>query len=232
MLEQVSAAKREQAEYREYIEQWVHEIKMPITAMKLLCENHRTEFTKELLVELEQTNRYIEQALFYARSEHPEKDYLVREVRLFDVVHQAIVENRYLLRQHSVQVDLAETDVSVYSDEKWLCFILNQIIVNAVQYRTEKPVIRFSAELSGNTVSLSIADNGIGIPDSDLPRIFEKGFTGENGRSASQTATGIGLYLCKRLCEKLDIGLTATSDAETVFRLSFYCNDLIHPVQG
>ena len=232
MLEQVGRAKREQAEYREYIEQWIHEIKTPITAMKLICENHRTDFSKDLLVELEQINRYTEQALFYARSEHPEKDYLVREIRLFDVVHQAIAENRYLLCQYNVQIVLAETDDSVYSDEKWLCFILNQIVVNAVKYRTESPRIRFFAEQSKKEVSLCIADNGVGIIDSDLPRIFEKGFTGENGRSVSQTATGMGLYLCKRLCDKLGIGLTAISNEETVFRLSFYRNDFIHQVQG
>lgn len=103
--------------------------------MKLICENHKSDFSKDLLVELEKTNRYTEQALFYARSEHPEKDYLVREIRLFDVVHLAIAENRYLLQQYHVRIDLAETDDSVYSDEKWLCFILNQIIVNAVKYR-------------------------------------------------------------------------------------------------
>ena len=232
MLEQVSEAKREQAEYREYIEQWIHEIKTPITAMKLICENHRADFSKDLLVELEKTNRYTEQALFYARSEHPEKDYIVREIRLFDVVHQAIADNRYLLRQYNVQIVLAETEDNVYSDEKWLCFILNQLIVNAVKYRTESPVIRFFVEQSGNEVSLCIADNGVGIIDSDLPRIFEKGFTGENGRGASQTATGIGLYLCKRLCDKLGIGLTAISNEETVFKLSFYINDHIHQVQS
>ena len=232
MLEQVSGAKREQDEYREYIEQWIHEIKTPITAMKLICENHRSDVSKDLLVELEQINRYTEQALFYARSEHPEKDYLIREIRLFDVVHQAIAENRYLLRQYNVQIVLTETDDIVYSDEKWLCFILNQLIVNAVKYRTESPQIRFFAEQNGNEVSLCIADNGIGIIDSDLPRIFEKGFTGENGRNASQAATGIGLYLCKRLCDKLGIGLTAISNDETVFKLSFHINDLIHQVQG
>lgn len=87
MLEQIGAVKRERTEYKDHIEQWVHEIKTPITAMKLLCENHRSDFTKELLVELEKTNRFTEQALYYARSEHTEKDYSVREIRLFDVVH-------------------------------------------------------------------------------------------------------------------------------------------------
>ena len=232
MLEQVNALKREQSEYKEFIEQWVHEIKTPVTAMKLICENHRPDFSKDLLIELEKTNCYAEQALYYARSEHPEKDYLVREIRLFDVVHQAIAENKYLLRQHNVRIDLTETDDTVYSDEKWLCFILNQMIVNAVKYRAESPTIRFYVEHAGNEISLCIADNGIGIRDSDLPRIFEKGFTGVNGRDTSQTATGMGLYLCKRLCDKLDIGIAAVSTDETVFRLSFHINDFIHQVQS
>lgn len=233
MLEQIGNVKRERVEYKEYIEQWVHEVKTPITAMKLLCENHRSPLTKSLLVELEKTNRYTEQALFYARSEHTEKDYSVREIRLFDVVHQAIAENKYLLLQYRVHLDVHETDDMIYSDEKWLCFILNQMIVNAVKYRSEQPVLRFYTKQRDGNIILYIEDNGIGIDNSDLPRIFEKGFTGKNGRNASQNATGIGLYLCKRLCDKLGIGIRATSSgAGTTFQLSFHINDFIHEVQG
>ena len=116
MLEQIGVVKRERTEYKDHIEQWVHEIKTPITAMKLLCENYRSDLTKELLVELEKTNRFTEQALYYARSEHTEKDYSVREIRLFDVVHQAIAENKYMLLQNGVNIELQETDDAVYSD--------------------------------------------------------------------------------------------------------------------
>ena len=233
MLEQIGSVKRERAEYKDQIEQWVHEIKIPITAMRLLCENHRSEFTNELLVELEKTNRFTEQALYQARSEHTEKDYFVREIRLFDIVHQAIAENKYLLLQNSVQIDLQETDDIVYSDEKWVCFILNQLIVNAVKYRGPQPEIRFYPVRQGNDIVLCVRDNGIGIDAGDLPRIFEKGFTGKNGRNAAQNATGIGLYLCKRLCDKLGIGISAGSDGcGTTIRLSFHVNDFIHQVQG
>ena len=190
MLEQIGAVKRERTEYKDHIEQWVHEIKTPITAMKLLCENHRSDFTKELLVELEKTNRFTEQALYYARSEHTEKDYSVREIRLFDVVHQAIAENKYMLLQNGVNIELQETDDAVYSDEKWLCFILNQLIVNSVKYRGPQPEIKFYTVRQGNDIVLCVRDNGIGIDASDLPRIFDKGFTGKNGRSAAQDATG------------------------------------------
>ena len=233
MLEQIGEVKRERTEYKEYVEQWVHEIKTPITALKLLCENHRSEWAKDLLVELEKTNCFTEQALYYARSEHTEKDYSVREVRLFDVVHQAIAENKYLLLQNSVSIELQETDDTVYSDEKWICFILNQLIVNAVKYRTAQPILKFYTERQNNQVVLCVQDNGIGIDAGDLPRIFEKGFTGKNGRETGQNATGIGLYLCKRLCDKLDIGISAVSaSGGTTIRLSFLMNDFIQRVQG
>ena len=232
MLEQISEVKRERLEYREYIEQWIHEIRTPITAMKLLCENHRTDWTKELLLELEKTTRFTEQALYYARSEHTEKDYSVREMALSNVVHQAIADNKYLLLQNGVHLKVEEMQDTVYSDEKWVRFILNQLIANAVKYRSEQPVLHFSASRQQDQVILTVEDNGIGIPSSDLPRIFEKGFTGQNGRIVQQS-TGIGLYLCKRLCEKLGIGITAdSSEHGTAISLSFHINCLIQEVQG
>ena len=199
--------------------------------MKLLCENNRSQVTKELLTQLEKVNRYTEQALYYARSEHTEKDYSVREIRLFDVVHQSIAENKYLLLQNGVGIDLQETDDTVYSDEKWLCFILNQMIVNSVKYRTERPVLQFYIERQGNQVILCVEDNGIGIDAGDLQRIFEKGFTGQNGRKVLQNSTGIGLYLCRRLCNKLGIGICADSKGSgTTLRLIFHINDFIERV--
>ena len=232
MLEQISEVKRERLEYKEYIEQWIHEIKTPITAMKLLCENHRTDWTKELLVELEKTNRFTEQALYFARSEYTEKDYSVREIALTQIVHQAIADNKYLLLQSGMRLEVEEIQDTVYSDEKWVRFILNQLIANAVKYRAGQPVLRFSACRQQNQVVLMVEDNGIGISPSDLPRIFEKGFTGQNGRIVQQS-TGIGLYLCKRLCEKLGIGISANSEGKgTTISLFFHINDFVTGVQG
>lgn len=232
MLEQISEVKRERLEYKEYIEQWIHEIKTPITAMKLLCENHRTDWTKELLLELEKTNRFTEQALYFARSEYTEKDYSVREMALAQVVHQAIADNKYLLLQSGMRLEVEEIQVTVYSDEKWVRFILNQLIANAVKYRAGQPVLRFSACRQQDQVVLMVEDNGIGISPADLPRIFEKGFTGQNGRIVHQS-TGIGLYLCKRLCEKLGIGISANSEGKgTTISLYFHINDFVTGVQG
>ena len=232
MLEQIGEVRRERLEYKEYIEQWIHEIKTPITAMKLLCENHRTDWTKELLLELEKTNRFTEQALYYARSEHTEKDYSVREMPLSQVVHQAIADNKYLLLQSGVRLEVEEMEDTVYSDEKWVRFILNQLIANAVKYRSGQPVFRFSTRRQQDQVILMMEDNGIGIYPADLPRIFEKGFTGQNGRMVQQS-TGIGLYLCKRLCDKLGIGIAAEASGQgTAISLAFHINCLIHEVQG
>lgn len=250
MLEKIGEIQRERKEYKEYIEQWVHEAKTPITAMKLLCENahfdiahsdvHCSDFTRNMLTELENMNRYTEQALYYARSEHAEKDYSIRETVLADVIHGAIADNKYMLRQNHVNISIDTMESNVYTDDKWLRFILDQLISNAVKYRTEQPALHFfTAEKceekhghKGNQLFLGIEDNGIGISSADLPRIFEKGFTGENGRII-QSSTGIGLYLCKRLCDKLGIGLSASSEGKcTTIWLSFQINDFIAEVQG
>lgn len=183
MLEQIGEVQRERQEYKEYIEQWIHEVKTPITAIKLICENNRCSFTRELMAELENINRFTEQALYYARSEHTEKDYSVREISLSDVVHGAIADNKYLLRQNNMAVTVEDVEYSIYSDDKWLRFILDQLISNAVKYRTYQPVLHFFAVKKTDSIILSVSDNGIGIPQGDLPRIFEKGFTGQNGRS-------------------------------------------------
>ena len=233
MLERIGEVERERGEYRAYIEQWVHEVKTPITALKLLCENNRSPFSRDVLAELENINRYTEQALYYARSEHTEKDYSIREMNLADVVHGAIADNKYLLRQCDMAITVDDLEPVVYADDKWVRFILNQIISNAVKYRApQHPALRIFTERSDDQVLLSIADNGIGIPESDLPRIFEKGFTGQNGRTI-HSSTGIGLYLCKRLCDKLGIGLAASSSCSgTTFTLSFHINDFIIGVQS
>ncbi len=238
MLEKINGIQRERKEYKEYIEQWLHEVKTPITAMKLLCENNRCEFTRDMLAELENINRFTQQALYYAlkgddSGSYTEKDYRIREIRLEDVVHGAVADNKYLLRQSRVTVTVDEMKNSVYTDERWVRFVLNQIISNAVKYRASEPYVYFFTEKKGNQVFLYIKDNGVGISQSDLPRIFEKGFIGQNGRRL-QNATGIGLYLCRRLCDRLGIGLTARSEERggTTIILAFQVNDFVTGAWG
>lgn len=229
MLEEIETVKRERRAYRDYVEEWVHEIKTPLTALKLLVENAHTTERRQMLFELERACALAEQALYVARSECAEKDYVVREVHLADVVHEAITDNKYLLRQNNIAVEVSMENETVFSDDKWLRFILDQLIVNAVQYRSVAPKLCFSARCECGKVYLDLTDNELGIAPADLPRIFDKGFTGHNGR-LHQNATGFGLYLCQRLAEKLGIGLHAFSAGEnqgTTMTLSFHVNDYV-----
>lgn len=213
MIEQVTKVRDERKEYKEYIEQWVHQIKTPIAAIKLICENQKSDVTRKVLIELERTDQYVEQALYYARSEQVEKDYLIKEIALSDCVHAAIIKNKQLLIQNSIQIHTEELDRIVYSDSKWIEFMINQLLINAVKYRKqgqEPSMIKFSTEEVKNGISLVIRDNGLGIAENELPRVFNKGFTGSNGRQ-NQQSTGIGLYLCRRLCDKLGLEITINS---------------------
>lgn len=223
MLEHVSATKRERKEYTDYIEQWIHEVKTPIAAIQVMCANNKSTFSAKLLSELQKIDLYAEQALFYARSDEAERDFLVKEVPVIDMVHQAIADNKQILIRADISVRVDSSSHTVYTDRKWVEFILKQLITNAVQYRHgDSPIIQFSTSPISNGLVLEVKDNGIGISDSDLPRIFDKGFTGENGR-IRRKSTGMGLYICQRLAKKLGLYLEVSSSPGegTVIKLTF-----------
>ncbi|MFP4976606.1 sensor histidine kinase [Paenibacillus sp. CN-4] len=223
MLEKVSATKRERKEYKDYIEQWIHEVKTPIAAIQIMCANNRSELSSKVLSELQKIDLYAEQALYYARSDEAERDFLVKEVSVTDLVHQAIADNKQILLRNDVRVYVEYSAHTVYTDRKWVEFILKQLIINAVKYRNEhSPEIRFQVNPISIGLALTVKDNGIGISESDLPRIFDKGFTGENGRMRKKS-TGMGLYICKRLGDKLGIHLEAAArpDEGTSITLKF-----------
>jgi len=207
----VSDAQASQREYREYVERWVHEIKTPLTAARLICRELDGDIRRKLTAELSQIEAHVERALFYARAENPEQDCLLRQVDLGKIAAQAIENHRSLLIQSGVQVATEELDCTVYTDEKWAVFILGQLLQNAASYRGEAPVITISAAPLGKQVRLTVSDNGIGIPAHELPRVFERGFTGSNGRIRGGS-TGMGLYLCKKLAGFLELGLEIASE--------------------
>ena len=222
MIEAVSDAQATQKEYREYIEQWVHEIKTPITAAKLICQSTDSDTRRKLSAELEQINAHVERALFYARAENPEKDFIIQRAELSELCEGAIQSHRTLLIQSGVRVETEHLHEIVYTDRKWAIFMLGQLLQNAARYRGEEPAITLSAKQLGRQVQLAVQDNGIGIPDHELSRVFERGFTGSNGRSRGGS-TGMGLYLCKRLADALEIGLRiqSTEGAGTCVTLTF-----------
>ena len=213
MLENVNQYKYITEDYKEYIELWIHEIKLPIAASKLIIENNKMLATKSIDEELDKVEDYIEQALFYARSNTVEKDYYIKKSLLKDMVNESIKKNKNILIQEKVTMNLHDLEVSVNTDSKWIVFILNQLIQNSVKYKKEEgnSEIEIYAKQEKEKVILYFKDNGIGIKKGEITRVFDKGFTGTNGRIASKKSTGIGLYLCKKLCHKLGISIELNS---------------------
>ena len=210
MLENVTDIKEKQKDYKEYIESWVHEIKIPITSAKLLCENNKSEITNKIDEDIEEVNNYVEQALFYARMDQVSNDFMIREINLNEVIKNVLARNKKIMIQNNMKVEINGVNINCYTDEKWLEFILNQIITNSIKYRNNNAVIRINAIENKENIVLKIKDNGIGIKKSEIDRIFDKGFTGTNGRNQKKS-TGIGLYLCKRLCKGIGIEIDANS---------------------
>jgi len=205
MREEINKERLRLKEYKEYIEQWIHEVKTPISLIKLIEENNRTTTSSAILMQLEEIDRYVDQALFYARSEDVDKDYLVKEISLEYCINNVITRNKQGFILNNIDIDIDNIDKTVYCDSKWLEFILNQIIVNAIKYRNNKnPKVKIYVIDIKNGIKLVIEDNGIGISPDEIERVFQKGFTGNIGRLNSKS-TGIGLYLCKKLCDKLGL---------------------------
>lgn len=229
MLEEIQKKRNEQREYKDFIEQWVHEIKTPLSNIKLLCDNNKNDVTIKILSEISKTENYVSQALFFARSDKVEKDFLIREINLNQCVAKVIVNNKQMFLQNKVSVNIDNCKDNVLADNKWIEFIVTQIMINSVQYRTDKDAkVEIYTEYEKNGIKLCISDNGCGISQADLPRVFEYGFTGNNGRKNIKS-TGIGLYLCKKLCIKLglDIYISSTIGEGTNVTIFFPIGTLI-----
>lgn len=228
MNERVSRYRRNSKEYKEYIEGWVHEIKLPIATMKMIMANNK-EQDFGIEDELGRLESYVEQALFYARSNDVEKDYLINKVSLEKVVQEVILKRKRTLRNMRASINLHALDQDIYSDSKWLEFILGQVVDNSIKYGEEgKLSLEIYSEKKDNAVRLHIRDNGCGIKESELSRIFDKGFTGSNGR-VGKNSTGIGLYLCKKLCDRLEhnIGIESEEGQGTIVTIVFPLSDMV-----
>ena len=213
MIENVNKYKYLQEDYKEYIELWIHEIKIPLATSKMIIENNKSKVTENIDEELDKIENYIEQALFYARSNAVEKDYYIKKIKLQEIVNESIKRNKNILIEEKVILNLHDLENEVNTDNKWVTFILNQIIQNSVKYRKKDVNLQLDiySEKQKANVILYIKDNGIGIKEGEINRIFEKGFTGANGRISNKKSTGIGLYLCKNLCDKLGISIHGSS---------------------
>ncbi len=199
-------------DFKEYIELWIHEIKLPIASLMLMNHNQKSKLDKKYEEQIKRIDDYVDQILYFVRSENAEKDYLIKDISLKKVINSVAMKNKNDLLEKRINFEVKLDDIKVLTDAKWLEFIVNQIVSNSMKYirKDVDNIIRISVEESIKQIDLIIYDNGIGIPEKDIRRVFEKTFTGENGRTTSKS-TGMGLYIVKKLCEKLGHKITIKS---------------------
>ena len=207
MNDKVSNLEKENLDYREYIESFAHEIKTPISALSLIFDENKDLVSKR---ELDKIDLYVDQMLYYARSENPEKDYFVKKMKLSEVIHKVVIKYKNYLLDKKITLNVENLDYDVFTDEKWIVFIISQLIQNSIKYADKKKKqIDIKAIEEKNSTTLVIYDNGCGIKESDLPRVFEKGFTGSNRNKSN--STGIGLYLSKKIATSLGLEIQIQS---------------------
>ncbi|WP_034447896.1 sensor histidine kinase [Butyrivibrio sp. AE2032] len=190
----------------EYYTVWAHQIKTPIASMRLQIQSEDSDLARRLDSDLNRIEAYVEMVLTFLRLDSDSTDYVIREISLDDVIKPAIRKFARDFISKKLRMDFKPTGAMALSDEKWLSFVIEQVISNAVKYTSTGGISIYMKD----TGILCIEDTGIGISSEDLPRIFENGYTGFNGRE-DKRASGIGLYLCKRICDNLGHKISAES---------------------
>ena len=245
MTEQISKAEQSVTDFKDYVEMWVHEAKLPVAALLLKNFNRGNDGmndgddigsddaeSDQIKKQLMKLDAYTEQILYFTRSEVAEKDFLIKQASLAKIFGSVAARMREELQDNQFDIRVSGLDVQVMTDSKWMEFVLTQLISNSIKYGAEdrERVLEVFAEEKDQQVHLHVRDNGIGISEADLPRIFEKSFTGENGRRREKS-TGMGLYIARNLCRKLGHGITAESvqGEYTEFIITFSLNDYYRP---
>lgn len=191
----------------EYYTVWAHQIKTPIAAMRLTLQNEDSPLSRQLSSDLFRIEQYVEMVLAFLRLDSDSSDYVFRSYALDDIIRRSVRKFASEFIGRKLRLEFTPTDYTAVTDEKWLAFVLEQLLSNALKY-TREGSIRIAMDIPG---ILTLSDTGIGIAPEDLPRIFDKGYTGYNGRSET-SASGIGLYLCRRVCKNLGVGISAASE--------------------
>lgn len=202
MKERINENEIVQKEFKEFIELWIHEIKVPISNLSLMNYNRDTDFAAQK-TQIQKLSFYVEQVLYLSRADNPQEDYLLKETVLESVVNKVVVNYKELLIGMGIAIRKKDLGHRVVTDAKWMEFIIGQIVNNSIKYvKDSDREISFYVTGEEEKTTLVIEDHGIGVSENDLPRVFGKTFTGYNGRKVAGS-TGIGLYICKKLCEKL-----------------------------
>ena len=227
-LENVNKIDKSRKDFKEYVEMWIHEVKIPLASLILTINNHKNEINPKIKAQIKKLEDYVDQVLYYVRSENAEKDYLIKEINLGSIIKNIGLKNMDDLLDNNIEFIVEKTNALVFSDSKWLEFIIGQIVNNSIKYKRniKNSYIKISIKEEKTKVILIIEDNGIGIKETDIKQVFNKSFTGENGRVRSKS-TGMGLYIAKNMCEKLGHIITIESSVNKYTRLyiTFSKND-------
>lgn len=205
------------ADMIEYYTIWAHQIKTPIASMRLTLQNEDTALSRRVSEDLFRIEQYVEMVLMFLRLDSNSTDYVIQKYDLDSIVKQAVRKFSLQFIQKKIKLVYEPVNIQVVTDEKWLLFVIEQVLSNAVKYTPSGGSVTITAE---QPMTLCIQDTGIGIAPEDLPRIFEKGYTGYNGRNHKK-ASGIGLYLSKRICRNLGhkILVNSSPDSGTAVRI-------------
>mgnify|MGYP000260205600 FL=1 len=204
MLENIKNYEISMNDFKDYIEMWIHEVKIPLSSLILMIHNNKNNISSKMVDQVNRLDNYVDQVLFYVRAENAEKDYLIKKTYLNKVINKIALKNKDYILENNIDFNVLNCEKKVLTDSKWLEFIIDQIINNSIKYKREiaSSFIKIYTEKNNEELRLIIYDNGIGIDAKDLPRVFDKTYTGTNGRLKSKS-TGMGLYIAKNLCEKL-----------------------------
>ena len=211
---QTSAMDLRMSDMQDYFTLWAHQIKTPIAAMRLILQTKPENSATEIEGELFRVEQYVEMVLNYLRLDSDSTDFVFKTCALDGIIRQCVRKYAKQFIRKKISLEYGGTALQVLTDEKWLCFVIEQILSNALKYTAAGSIRIFT---QGET--LVIADTGMGIAPEDLPRVFEKGYTGYNGRT-DKKATGIGLYLCKKILQKLGHGISISSEVGKGTRVS------------
>jgi signal transduction histidine kinase len=213
-VKQIQKSIDEKRDQQEFILSWIHEVKLPIAASRLLMENSENKtvefFADKFEDELDKIDDYVEQALYYSRIDSFSKDYFIKEIKVNQIIKTSVKKYSKLFINKEIRFEMDETEQFVQSDSKWLGFVIDQLIANSLKYTNEGGQITVLFDEDRNEKRIRIRDNGIGIKPEDLNRVFDKGFTGSIGRTHAKS-TGMGLYLAKQLAKKLGHNITIES---------------------
>ena len=226
--EDISALQEEREGLTDYITRWAHEVKLPLSALGLMNErNPDSELQEEMQGCLERIQQLLNTMMMSSKLKNMENDVRYERVYLEEAVNEALKNQSYFLIREHFQIEKKLEGAVVYSDRRWLVYMLDQLIGNAVKYRTKQPALTFEARcISADEVELTVKDNGIGIAEGEIPYIFDRGYIGSNLRNGDYRSTGMGLYFVKETAEHLGIRLQVYSRPEkgTRFTLHFSNN--------